>query len=362
MNIVLCTNNSYNDPFLHSQLLNIYKNINFIDNIYLFCRSEKKENGVINISYGKFSFFIYFFKLLTFLFNLKKENSVLHLRGFVSAFIFFVVQKIIFWKKFKYIYDPRGAFIIELKESKFSDKDNFLLKILKLIEKNLINNSIKTIVTTERFKQLFVNQYGCVDKLVILYNTSSFINKNKNKGYLKNKELINICYVGSINYWHDLDEIIKVLSYTKNLVKQKNKIYLFTNFKEITLIEKKLKERDILEYEVTFVPYNQLENRLKDMDICISVVKPTISSEIASPIKVSDYIMLDKVIVMNKGIGDFDDFFIENKSVQLYDYGRKLNFTFEDLLSLDIDKNDLIKSKLYISSNIEVIKYLIGLK
>lgn len=356
MNIILCTNNNYTDPFLHSQLLNIYKEIDSIDDIYLFCRTDKKEKNIINISYGKFSFLVYFFKLFLFLFNLKNENTTIHLRGFVSAFIFFFVQKIIFWKKFKYIYDPRGAFVIELKESKFSDKDNFLLKMLKLIEKNLIENSIKTIVTTERFKELFVNQYGLTDKLIVLYNTSSFNCKNIDAELIKDRDIVNICYVGSVNYWHDLDEIIRVLSYTKNTVPQKTKIYFFTNFKDMSLIKEKLEKNNILDYDIKFVPYEELESRLIDMDICISVVKPTISTKIASPIKVSDYIMLNKRIIMNKDIGDFDDFFIKNNSAQLYEYGGKLDFTFEDILNLNIEKNDLIKDKLFINENISIIK------
>lgn len=359
MNIVLCTNNNYTDPFLHSQLLNIYKKIDFIDKIYLFCRTDKKEKNLINISYGKFSFFVYFLKLFISLFYLKNKNTTIHLRGFVSAFIFFFVQKIIFWKKFKYIYDPRGAFIIELKESKFSDKDNFLLKVLKLIEKNLIKNSIKTIVTTERFKELFVNQYGLTDKLIVLYNTSSFEDKNIHAELIKGKDIVNICYVGSINYWHDLDEIIRVLSYTKNIIIQKIKIYFFTNFKDMGLIKEKLEKNNILDYDIRFVPYEELENKLKDMDICISVVKPTISTKIASPIKVSDYIMLNKRIIMNKDIGDFDDFFIKNNSVQLYEYGEMLDFTFEDVVNLNIEKNDLIKNKLFIKANKDIVKNIL---
>lgn len=361
MNIVLCTNNNYSDPFLHSQLLNIYKKIDCIDNVYLFCRTDRKGNNIINISYGKFSFFVYFFKLFTLLFSLKKEDLVIHLRGFVSAFIFFFVQKMIFWKKFNYIYDPRGAFIIELKESKFSNKDNFLLRVLKFIEKSLIKNSIKTIITTERFKKLFIEQYSLSDKLIVLYNTSSFDYKTINVDLLSDKEIVNICYVGSVNYWHDLDEIIRVLSYTKNIITQKTKVHFFTNFKAIDLIKEKLEKNNILEYDIRFVPYEELENRLKDMDICISVVKPTISTKIASPIKVSDYIMLNKRIIINKDIGDFDDFFIENNSVLLYEYGKELDFTFENLVNLNINKNDLIKDKLFIEANISVIKICLDL-
>ncbi len=44
---------------------------------------------------------------------------------------------------------------------------------------------------------------------------------------------------------------------------------------------------------------------------------------------------------------------LENK---LYKYIEKLDFTFEDLLNLNMDKNDLIKDKLYINANIAIIK------
>ena len=176
MNIVLCTNNNYEDPFLHSQLLNIYKEFDFVDNITLFCKMKDNTSSINikNISYGKLSFFIYFFKLLDTLIRINKDNTVFHIRGFVSGFIFYIASKIVFWKKLKYIYDPRGAFIIELKESKSLKESNFLLEILKKVDKDLIEKSIKTIVTTERFKELYIEEYGLDNKYEVLYNASSF--------------------------------------------------------------------------------------------------------------------------------------------------------------------------------------------
>lgn len=46
-------------------------------------------------------------------------------------------------------------------------------------------------------------------------------------------------------------------------------------------------------------------------------------------------------------------FKLENR---LYQYRKKLDFTFEDLVNLNIDKNDLIKDKLYISANKNIIQ------
>lgn len=360
MNIILCTNNNYQDPFLHSQLLNMYKEFDFIDSITLFCKNGKNDSdiNIKNISYGKLSFIIYFLKLLNTLLFVNKNDTTFHIRGFVSGFIFYVVSKIVFWKKIKYIYDPRGAFIIELKEKRALKKSNLLLKILKKVDKNLIKKSIKTIVTTEKFKELYVEEYGLDSQYEVLYNASSFT-KEYTIPDIKNKKVLNVCYVGSINYWHDLDEIIRIFSYVKNISPVNIKIFVFTNFKDIALIKEKLESQGLYQYEIKFVPYQELEESLKPMDICISVVKPTISTKIASPIKVSDYIQLNKIIIANEEIGDFDDFFIENNSVQLYRYKKELNFSFEQLINLNVEENNLLKSKLSLKINSDNIRNIL---
>ncbi|MFW2569227.1 hypothetical protein, partial [Aliarcobacter butzleri] len=77
-----------------------------------------------------------------------------------------------------------------------------------------------------------------------------------------------------------------------------------------------------LYYDVGFVPYFDVKATLLSMDICISLVVPTESQKIASPIKVSDYIQLNKIVVMNKNTGDVDNPFIKNNSAMIYDYGK----------------------------------------
>ncbi len=361
MDIVLCTNNKFEDPFLHSQLLKIYDEISLVNKKYLFRRNKGKKDSeeIINIEFGKISFLVYFIKLLIFTFKINSSQTVYHIRGFVSAFIFYFVQKILFWKKISYIYDPRGAFVTELSESKFESRDNLILKILRVIEKNIIKHSIKTIVTSERFKDLYIDYYENPSKYIVLYNTSALKPIDFVKTNFNSKELINICYIGSIDHWHNLDEIIRVLKYVEDIIPQDKRVYFFTNYSNKDMIKEKLLISKIKDFIVEFIPYEEVERNLTNMHICISVVEPTKSQLIASPIKISDYIQLNKIIIANKGIGDFDDFFIKNNSVQLYEYGEMLDFTFEDLVNLNIEKNDLIKNKLFIKANKDIVKNIL---
>ncbi|AXX90451.1 hypothetical protein CKA55_11875 [Arcobacter suis] len=362
MDIVLCTNNKFEDPFLHSQLLKIYDEISLVDKKYLFCRNRKEKDSeeIINIEFGKISFVVYFIKLLFFTFKINSSKTVYHIRGFVSAFIFYFVQKILFWKKVSYIYDPRGAFVTELSESKFASQDNFILRILRFIEKSIIKHSIKTIVTTERFKNLYKDYYENSSKYVVLYNTSALTSLDFVEEKLVEKDCINICYIGSIDHWHNLDEISRVLKYTQDIIPQNTKVYFFTNYPNREMIKEKLSVLMIKDFTVKFIPYEEVEKNLTNMDICISVVEPTKSQLIASPIKISDYIQLNKIIISNKNIGDFDDFFIENNSVQLYEYAEELNFNLDELDSLNREKNEVLKKRLNIQNNIVKIEKILS--
>jgi len=361
MNLVLCTNNKYQDPFLHSQLLCIYNNFEKINKTYLFCRySNQKNDGIINIDFGKLSFVVYFFKMLQLLSKLDTKDTILHIRGYVSSFIFFFVRLVLFWKNFSYIYDPRGSYIDEFTEStRYFNRNNFLLKILRMLEKSIIKNSIKTIVTTIKFKEFYKKQFLNESKYELLYNTSAIKNVEYKKIDLLSKEIIEVCYMGSIDYWHNLDEIIRVLNYIQRITPKKIKINFFTNYYNKNYISEKLSKVGLVNFEISFITYEQAGERLKQIDICVSVVKPTLSKRIASPIKVSDYIMLNKIIIMNEGIGDFDNHFKKNNSALLYEYGKDLNFTFDEILNLNAD-NSYLKDMLSIERNIEKIKSILN--
>jgi len=358
--LLLLTNNIESAPFLHSQLLDVYKDVTFYDKKIVFCGGTDKEKIGAYITKRNYTSSTSVFKYLKYYFNLFKElwinrksSQTIHLRGFVSAFLFYFIPKF-FIKEYKYIYDPRGAFLIEQ-----SEVNNKALNVfLKKIEKKIISKSITTIVTTNNFKNLFTDHYGYDKKYLVCYNSSSF-NNVSNAIDIEKLELVNICYCGSVNHWHNLDEIARLTKYIYDILEKKAKIFFFTSPKNKDEIIKKLHPIPETDIQVRFVPYKDLEEELNKMHICLSVVMPTISTRIASPIKVSDYIMLNKHIVMNEEIGDFDDFYLKNNSALLYKYGKELNFKKHDIINLNLDKNKELIPKLRVKTNTNnIIKVL----
>src|SRR5690606_27551634 len=72
---------------------------------------------------------------------------------------------------------------------------------------------------------------------------------------------------------------------------------------------------------VSYVNYHSIPGALADKHVGVSVVRPTLSSRIASPIKISDYVALGIVPLMNEGIGDFDAHFRTEGAAILYKFG-----------------------------------------
>lgn len=354
--IVLLSNNSDKDPFLYSQLLDIYNEVSDYDYKYVFCDSEREElssfkiinNGLANNTLLRYViFYINLFKLL---FKNRSNNITIHVRGFISAIIFFFFPKNIL-KSYKYIYDPRGAVILNfLEKSKYLKYGTMFFSV---IEKNIIENSLMTIVESEKLKTHLANEYGKIEKYTTCYNSTSLFPLPP-KNSLKTKELINICYTGSLNYWHDIYEIKRVFEHLiKILSTKKIVIHILTQERYHSVANEVFDFHK--EVFIKFVPYNEMDDVLEAMDICVSVVRPTKSTVVTSPIKIADYINKGKIIVANSGIGDFDEFFIKNNSVLLYNYKEVLTFTKEDLYKIRTDKNVEILHNFRIETNRKTI-------
>lgn len=365
-NIILLTNNNFNDPFLHSQLLNIYQKSEDIQNIKLFARGKSsKINDNVTVfnyhkKYGFLSFINYFILAKRVLGNeVKANNSLLHIRGFVSGVLFYFLSP--FLKvKFDFIYDPRGAFILERKESK--SWISHLSGILFRIEESLIKRSLFTIVETENLKEYFIKNYNYANKYILCYNSSSFRVSQEIKRIDYDKQ-VKVCYIGSLNFWHPLEEILRLFEYIEKVMGKGNvEFYLLTQTKNHQKFEQSLKKFNLSTVHIDFIKYEEVESFLEKMDICVSVTRPIESIKYSSSIKIADYLLLNKRIIMTKGLGDFDNFFSKNKSALLYGYGEKLTFSKKEIDRIEVLNNEELKSVLTNEHNFSIINEVIQKK
>ncbi len=364
MNIILLANNNCDHPILRSQLLDIYEQISIVKNIKIFCDNNKSHEvltyPIENISKSKYHILKYLHYTLdvrrAIIFH-SSDNTCFHIRGFVSGIVFFVASRLFIKRTdVKYIYDPRGAFLEEKTEVNSSVK--YFSFFLKYIEKNIIKNSEKTIVTSKKFMRLFSSVYGYKEKYIVNYNSSSLNTLERNFS-LGSLQVINIIYMGTLNYWHNLNEIVNILKRLRLVMPNKKlNLYFLTQNRHHNHVRKAISNLGYDNIVLDYISYREIPSIIKNMHIGISIVRPTKSSKIASPIKISDYIKSGLVLIANKGIGDFDDYFINSKSALLYDYGNP-SFSYSDLIQVKPNLNKKIINKLSVSKNISNLTSII---
>ena len=328
--IILVANNPFGHHLLTSQLLGIYQDLDLGVEIILLCNgkmanAETDSDGPIKvISFaaslgGVFSYLKLIFNLIRL--RIKYPDATYHLRGFVAGSLFFL-SRIFLLQKARYIYDPRGAFFIEWREK---GRSRAISRFFGWCELHLIRNSIATIVTSNRFARLYRRLFGSESKYVPIYNSTSFEFVACRDKFLPDGNF-RVVYLGTFNYWHDMEEIARVMaSVASQIGAARTEITIYTTHK----FHKKARELfgciDCASLVVDYVSYHDIPEALADKHIGVSVVRPTLSTSIASPIKISDYIALGLVPLLNRGIGDFDEYFAKENSAILYRYGEAVD-------------------------------------
>lgn len=359
--LILLTNNHFSDPFLHSQLINIYKETEVFEKKILFT-SFSESNVIEGIDLrsnflGTFilkRIFLLYFSIINLLRVEKGVKITVHLRGGPMGILFFFIPK--YWKKnVKYIYDPRGLFL----DAKMENYPKFrrVISLFRFIEARIIKGAKFTIVESVKLKKTLISTYNDISNIIVCYNACSFESIDKEKMLIVNKKAVNIVYCGSVNYWHDIDEIVRVFNHINTIFDSENiktNNFVYSQFKNHEIIREKFSSFSF-PLKIEFIPYSQLEEQLNKMDIGVSVVKPSLSTEVTSPIKIADYIYKDLRIVCNSGIGDFDRYFIENESVSLYPYEGKIDISLESLLNLNYRSNKDLLNLFSIQYNKTVI-------
>lgn len=342
---ILVANNPFGHHLLASQLLEAYAGMELDREVIALCNGVTPTARpeafplVTIVSYARFRIgAANHLVLLWMLIRLRwsRPGATYHLRGFVIGLIFWLSRFCVLSGS-RYIYDPRGAFFIEWREA---GRARWVSTAFRFVEARLIRNSLATIVTTERFETLYRRIFGQTEKYAVIYNSTSFL-PNPDRVMDLHGDRIGLVYLGTFNHWHDLDEIHRVFdSATRQLGADRVEIAIYTPAKFHDRVRKRFADLDCAKLVVDYVTYQDIPIALSDKHIGISVVRPTLSTRIASPIKISDYIALGLIPLLNTGIGDFDRIFEAQNSAILYRFGQEV--TVPDLGTIRIADNQAI--------------------
>jgi len=318
------------DPILRSQ---VFKQIEFLVNNDFKCLilgmeknsdlakkatdliyEKYKFSALIHGSYRKDIPFISKYYIERKLFKIFKEEiytfkpTYIYTRDCIS---FLCAEKIARKHNLTHIYDVRGVPAYEAKCK--GGKKIIYSFFYRYLESNAIKKADKISCISSKMGEWIYRTKGRKDFVVIpscvseIWGNIDYETRIKNRGkfqYSEDNKVI--CYVGDISKWQRIPSIIDLF---KNIIK-KNKKFRFLFIINNTDYVKKISKKMGLSNEY-FNCLNCLQdevvNYLKASDAGIIMRDNILINNVASPLKIGEYLSCGLPVILTKGIGDFSE-------------------------------------------------------
>lgn len=344
-NTLYITIDGLTDPLGQSQILPYLKGI--VSKGYsisvLSCEKEKHLNSHkklilsliedygINWQYiiydekgGFFTRFLYIqtLKKMALKLHANKQFKLVHCRSFLPSLIGLKLKKTL---GIPFLFDMRGFWADERFDGGIWKRSNLLHQIFyryfKIKEKQFLVNADAVISLTNAGLKDLLQRFDipnlkekvrvipcCVDTNLFdpsLNYTLPALNINKSDTLL--------IYTGSIGTWYYTREMIDCVTEFRKLIPSLKLLVLTKDLNEFKAILSSYK-KDVSNYIFyQTANYKDIPSYLKMAHAAIFFIKPTYSKIASSPTKMSEYWAMNVPIITNKGIGDNDLYFKNEK-------------------------------------------------
>ena len=312
---------AFNDLYsgiFNSQVLEVLKlyernNINirlisFVSFKYYFYEKRKIKNFynktiILPIIFGLKYWSLYRFILLFLIYN----DKILLCRGIFSANLALISKR----KKCKIIYDGRGAINAEQIEYGVYNNTGLENKIYDLEKRAVLETDYRISVSNKLLNYWYREfNYKSKDHVVIPSSCSN----NYNNKVLDREDLnisensILVVFSGSISKWHSYSKMISDFTKILNKNPRVNLLFLSKLNSHIALIKNKFAERVF----VFWVDPKDVFPYLNIADYGYVVREDSITNQVASPVKVAEYLSCGLKVLISKNLGDYSEIIEKN--------------------------------------------------
>ena len=317
-NISYITFNDHYSGIYNSQVLdvlNLYKenniNIRLISfvSIRLYLSERRKIKKIYNraiiipiilgFKYWSLHRFILFFLIY--------NDKNLLCRGIFSANLALISKR----KKCKIIYDGRGAINAEQIEYGVYNNTGLENKIYNLEKRAVLETDYRISVSNKLLNYWYREfNYKSKDHVVIPSSCSN----NYNNKVLDREDLnisensILVVFSGSISKWHSYSKMISDFTKILNKNPRVNLLFLSKLNSHIALIKNKFAERVF----VFWVDPKDVFPYLNIADYGYVVREDSITNQVASPVKVAEYLSCGLKVLISKNLGDYSEIIEKN--------------------------------------------------
>ena len=262
--------------------------------------------------------------------------DIIHVRSYPAALLGLLLKKIY---RSKFIFDMRGFWPEERIESGAWKQNSTRYKFFKFCEKHFMKNADAVVVLTEKAKKVLQEdpQYPKVKKSVVIptcVDTSHFSLQ------ASQKIPFSLYYAGSLGTWYCLEEMLSFFQCLKTYYSQAT-FTLLINWTSLPKWNPYLQSKlnSISGLKIHSCSYDELPSHLKTAQLGIFFIKPLPSKKASCPTKLGEFLAMGIPLIVNKGIGDCDEWIQKERLGILVDDFTPTSYqkTVKQLPSLLID-------------------------
>ncbi len=275
------------------------------DDIYLINKESFSEEKIKVVEFTKnltgkqsiFTFIKDIFPLIFYSIGEARKCDVIHCRSYGGAMIGYFAS--LFSKK-PFIFDMRGTLPEETVEVGKITYGSFKFKLLKKIEKLLVNNADCVVTVSEKFSGYIQDNFS--PKKVVNINNPTDFNVYSQESSSQNN--VTFIYSGSMQVWHEPEITIR---YFSELYKKLGEAIFFKFCTNDPGMAEDIFEQyslPVTSYEILTVPFSEMPLHYAQSDIAFCFIKNSFSKSICFPVKFSEYIASELFVLANRGVGD----------------------------------------------------------
>ena len=265
-------------------------------------------------------------------FELKKDDFILtiRLRDFLKSYLKYKTENTIYW--FQGI-QPEEYLML----NNYTAKAKIVKKALDKLESWVLKKAKYAFFVSDRMKQHFETKHNHkTENSIIIPCFNKHINKEM---FFNTKKEASFVYAGSLFAWQCFDKTILLF---KEIQKQLPEASLTILTNEIDKAKEDIEALEISNYEVKFVPLQQLDDELSKYKYGFIIRDNILINNVSTPTKMSSYLSVGLIPIYTDVIEDF------NINLKNYPYQIVLNHT-QDLRQWSSDIISFNKENLTIS-------------
>lgn len=296
--------NKYKVDFTITSSMKSFEN----DDIYMLNKEYVQENTTLSVKEfekkltSKQSILTYIkdiIPMIRYSITQAKKSDIIHCRSYGGAMIGLVAS--VFSGK-PFIFDMRGALPEETVDVGKISKSSLKFKLMKFVEKILINKSAYVFTVSEKFNDYIQHDFK-KKKSININNPTDFSKYYKDE---RSDGKVNFIYSGSMQVWHLPELTIEYFAKIQKIYGEKVYLYFCTN--DIGKAENIFQKLGIpsSSYEINTVPFENMPEYYAKADIAFCLIKESFSKSVCFPVKFSEYIASNLYVIGNRNIGNIN--------------------------------------------------------